>query len=280
MNMLLRRPIVFSLVGAATLVAQSQDDSYISHPSEKKVLFESQIAPSYELVLVGKDPAKMKKGFSLQAVVTPKILLKMYADQSRPVKTPSYMPQLTVRAAWKGDLVGFYPFLTLAHHSNGQSGDTYEPGDDSTLSVVNTETGNFATNYIKIGYAISAGPWPNHRLGVAYEHHPVHGWWFQIDNVIKDSYGRKRLHFFYEYAGKNMQVDVKYTRIYDAWSLPDGVSPNIVEATARWRVPVFRNMVWLFATYYQGQDYYNIHFNEQLEQFKMGVAIRTKLIQL
>lgn len=277
------------ITGARVGAQESKGDSYLSKPMRKNIIFEGQIAPDYEVYQFGKDPKKMRKGFSLQVIATPKILLEIYQSKSRPVKTPSYMPQVTFLGTWKTRSLYVYPFLTIAHHSNGQSGKTLENAQssvpaDTTIdtgenaSHVNTTDGNFMTNYIKIGYAVSLARFKNHKLGVAYEHHPLKGWWFQIDESLKDIYGRKRLHLYYEYDSKNIQVDAEYTKIYDEWALPEGVSSRILDITARFRVPGFKNMAWLFANMYQGQNYYNIHFNKQLRQFKMGLSVKTKLI--
>ncbi len=259
----------------STVFSQSNENSYLANPAKKGVLFEGQIAPSYELFHLGKDPDKMKRGFSLDVIVTPKVLLKVYSTGSQPVKSPSYMPMITFQACWKMRAMTIYPFVTIGHHSNGQTGATY----DST-GEVNTQTGDFYTNFYKLGYAMSSSAWPHHKIGIIYEHHPVHGWWFSIDDAIKGSYGRTRIHCFYKYEQKNIAAEINYTRIYDSWELAKGVSPNILEINFSWKIPGFKNLAWLFTNFYQGQDYYNIDFARQIRQFKMGLAIHTKLISL
>jgi hypothetical protein len=268
--------ILTALIAEAPLIySQTNENSYLANPAKKGILFEGQIAPSYELFHLGKEADKMKRGFSLDAIITPKVLLKVYSSQSRPLQSPSYMPMITFEACWKTDAVGIYPFVTIGHHSNGQTGTTYD-----SSGHINTRTGDFYTNFVKLGYAMSAAAWPHHKIGIVYEIHPVHGWWFSIDEAIKGSYGRKRIHCYYSYERKNVKAEVNYTRIYDSWELAQGVSPNILEINFSWRLPGLQNLASLFTNFYQGQDYYNIDFARQIRQFKMGLAIHTKLISL
>ena len=274
------------LVGSA--IAQTED-TYISYQNDRNIIFEGQIAPSYPVLKWGQKEDR-RDNFSGELIVVPKVLLKMYQSQSRPVKSPSYMPKITLQTHWKANGVTLSPFITIGHHSNGQAGPTVisdqktaNSGDsieNHQLSIINLESGSFATNYIQLGYRFSLSSLPNHSFGISYEHHPIHGWWFRIDKDIEDIYGRKRLHYEYQYASKGLQIDLAYTKIYDESELADRVSSHIYSATARIRLPVFKNLVWGFVSYYQGQDYYNIHFTEQIRQLKMGIAIQTKLVSL
>ncbi|MCB0490671.1 MAG: hypothetical protein KDC99_19515, partial [Cyclobacteriaceae bacterium] len=52
---------------------------------------------------------------------------------------------------------------------------------------------------------------------------------------------------------------------------------DITSGTVKLRLPMFKTPVWLFASYYQGQDYYNIYFENNVHRFKMGLAVQTKL---
>lgn len=115
----------------------------------------------------------------------------------------------------------------------------------------------------------------DHYFGISYEHHPVHGWWFGIDPAIQGLYSRKRVHYGYKYLGDTFQFDVDYTDLIDK---PQGTPRGILSATAKLKSPVFKKSMWLFASYYQGQDYYNINFLNSVRQFKTGIAIQTKLL--
>ncbi|MBL7959946.1 hypothetical protein JNL27_06850, partial [bacterium] len=165
--------------------------------------------------------------------------------------------------------------------SNGQGGDTFQEDDPNNGNpphhgtLPNTESGSFATNFIQTGYFFSLPGFEKHFLGISYEHHPVHGWWFGIDPVIQDIYGRKRLHYNYKFIGNVFQLDANYVWIIDH---PQGIPSGIFSTTARMKSPVFKKLMWFFASYYQGQDYYNINFTNKIKQFKTGIAIEAKLL--
>ena len=81
-------------------------------------------------------------------VLTPQIILRMYQEKSYPVRTPSYMPQVSLYYIMKDGKDGrsLSLFGRYAHHSNGQDGDFYlENGE------INVKSGDFATNYIESG---------------------------------------------------------------------------------------------------------------------------------
>lgn len=82
------------------------------------------------------------------AVLTPQIIIRMYNEESYPVRTPSYIPQISFyfltgnkQAPKKLTLFGRF-----GHHSNGQDGDFYNEDGD-----INLMSGNFATNFIELG---------------------------------------------------------------------------------------------------------------------------------
>lgn len=252
-----------------------QEDSYITYPIEDNILFEGQIAPNYPVANL-----KTRSGSAgLAVVITPKMILKMYRTQSNPVKTPSYMPRITFQGFVKGEGFDIYPYVMLSHHSNGQGGPTFLEEyvlDEENLTEVpklNTESGSFSTNFIRSGYYFSLKSFPKQYVGLSYEHHPVHGWWFSIDPLIKDIYGRKRLIYEYRYLSKLVEVELAHTRIFDK----SEDTRDITTGTIKLKMPMFKIPVWLFASYYQGQDYYNIYFQNNVHRFKMGLSVQTSL---
>ena len=270
---------LLSLLLSDVIRSQSPDETYITSPNGGRVLFEGQIAPSYPILLFGdRKKENFDNNFYGELIITPEVLLKMYRSQSRPVKSPSYMPKATFSVSWKSSSISMSPYFTIGHHSNGQAGNPFIEDSIADEKEINTESGSFATNFLELGYRFSFSNARNHVFGLSYQLHPVHGWWFRIDEDIKNIYGRKRLNYFYQYAGKNFQADLSYIKIYDEFELAPGVSSHIYSATARIRIPIFKNLVWGFVNYYQGQDYYNIHFTEEVKQVRMGIAIHTGLI--
>lgn len=263
------------LTMAAGIRAQNADDritmngSYISLPMRRGLLMEAQISPAYRVVSF---PAKVNAHTPVffQASILPEILLQMYRSESRPVKTPSYEPQIRFQAGFRGSGYAVYPYIILAHHSNGQSGDVFR--DSTQGPSLNTENGSFATNFIEAGYSLGIGKKDRHLLTVSMEFHPYDGV-FSIDKSIRNFYGRKRLKYGYAFNGRNITIRANYTRILDAGQLMGRVSSRIIEMESQFRLPLPKNDFRIFMNYYHGQNYYNIRFGERIRQFKMGIAI-------
>ena len=160
------------------------DGTYVfQHIPNSDLVFEAQIAPRIIIVdsigkatrsvlLEGKAPV-----WGYQVSATPMVRLRMFAETSNPVRTPSYMPKGTVQLArfrnvspstdaessefnagpvdmWLIDTIPF------GHHSNGQDGCLFTSevrnadGDcvgllPATIKTVNKENGSFSTNYIE-----------------------------------------------------------------------------------------------------------------------------------
>ncbi|MFO8148370.1 MAG: hypothetical protein R6U03_13365, partial [Gillisia sp.] len=123
----------------------NQGDSYITFPTDignlEPLIFEANVSPGFK-IREGKDSR-------LMAVLTPQIIVRMYDEFSYPVRTPSYMPNITFyfltgseRSINKLSLFG-----KIAHHSNGQNGDFYD--ENGTINLI---SGNFATNFIELGF--------------------------------------------------------------------------------------------------------------------------------
>lgn len=120
------------------------------------LVFEGQISPDFLFTL----SEKKTTGF----VLFPKIVIRMFNEESFPVKTPSYMPSLLFyhripspfnkkifRFAKSEDQLAFITYRIL-HNSNGQSGNYYTTNRDS----VNFINGNFSTNAVEIAFSWSS----------------------------------------------------------------------------------------------------------------------------
>jgi hypothetical protein len=120
---------------------------------ERSTFMEAQIAPNY-LVRFG-DSSRFALG------LTPRIILRMADNESFPIKTPSFMPMLTLFHRLNADGLARAKFskwlfkadhrlfliYRLAHHSNGQKDDFFVPG----TRRINFGTGNFTTDYCELG---------------------------------------------------------------------------------------------------------------------------------
>ena len=95
------------------------EDSYLAYPIETdRQIFELQIAPLYTL-------GPFRRSLGLGLTFSPGIRIKMFDAKSSPVKTPSYMPRVTLSRSFSAGRSDFTFFTALAHHSNGQSGQTF-----------------------------------------------------------------------------------------------------------------------------------------------------------
>lgn len=237
--------------------------SYLSIPQDKSLILEGAIAPSYE-VLEWK-----RSSWAIKAVITPEVLLQMSNGKSTPIHSPSYKPRISLLSAWTDGRFTLFPYVTLAHHSNGQDGPFR--GDSGR---VNTESGSFSTNFVQAGYFFTLDALPGHMIGVSFEFHPTRGI-FSIDESIQNLYGRKRVSYQYQYVRPSVRYEAIYVRIMDN---AEGTPGSTYSMKVKWRVPGFRKMVWLFANYYEGQNYYNVLFQERLRQFKAGLSIDAKFV--
>jgi hypothetical protein len=148
------------------------------------LIFEAQIAPRIVVIdSVGEATRRLlaairKPVWGWQLSATPMVRLRMFDEESSPVRTPSYMPKATVQIArftnlsradesdeeefsrgpvamWLLDVIPF------GHHSNGQTGclfasEAREPGGPCIESArhqvagaINKIDGGFSTNYIE-----------------------------------------------------------------------------------------------------------------------------------
>ena len=166
-------------------VSLKPDGSYVFQHTDGGLVFEAQIAPDIRIVdnfsraLERVLDANRPRVFAYSVFGTFLTRLRMFDEESSPVRTPSYMPKATIQLAWLKNrsagssddeqflrgpiemwLVNVIPF---GHHSNGQNGclfveqvriegecEPQQPAVDGPEDV-NTENGSFSTNYIRFG---------------------------------------------------------------------------------------------------------------------------------
>jgi hypothetical protein len=160
------------------------DGTYVfNHIPTSNLIVEAQIAP--RIIIVGSFgdvtrrllAAIRRPVWGWQLSTTPMVRLRLFNEESSPVRTPSYMPKATVQIAslrnvsradesdeeefsrgpvemWLIDVIPF------GHHSNGQNGCLFtsqsrQAGDECVesarpqSSAINTTDGSFSTNYIQ-----------------------------------------------------------------------------------------------------------------------------------
>lgn len=213
-------------------------------------------------------------------VLTPQIIVRMYQEKSYPVKTPSYIPQVTIYYMVAGNkkINNLSLFGRLAHHSNGQDGDFFlENGEVNLLS------GNFATNYLEAGLIktnINSRFNAHQFFKTSLEIHPK-AW---ISTELEGIYSRFRwnnsVSIFKLPAGnnlapkKNADLSLKGEATWMFGDVKDWAGISADRLNVRLTLyyhPKFLEDIGLFVQYYHGSDYYNMYFGHMLDLIRFGL---------
>lgn len=266
-----------------------REPSYITYAGGvgnlERLIFEANIIPYYLVSLSNSN----RWGVELSS----QVILRMYNQESYPVRTPSYMPSVTAfyqfREADKDhtDLFGYFSWW---HHSNGQEDSFYQ---DDSISI-NTLSGNFATNAIETGFFFSKPEKRNPyvirylKVSIVYHYHHIE----ELNNRLGDlrfyadlqtSINIPKALKFLKLTPQSiadrksmLYLSTKIGWIADGFDQNDPVSIKrlIVKGTISYKPAIFRD-VTLFTQYYYGQDYYNISFNRQLHVLRFGIMAKT-----
>ncbi len=250
----------------------------------EKLIFEADIMPYYLLKLSNSD----RWGIEL----SPEVIMRMYNEESLPVRTPSFMPRITgfyqFRESNNGkpDLFGY---ISLWHHSNGQENNFYN--EDSI--TINTRSGNFSTNSIEGGFFMSE-PDKRHPFVTRYikfsslyhfaqaeELKSIYGdlrFFIDLQGVINITKTLRALNILPNNTRPNyaiLYLSTKFGYIADDYNHYKALSLKrlIFKGTLSYK-PSFLRDVTLFTQYYYGQDYYNIYFARQLHVLRIGLMAK------
>jgi len=213
-------------------------------------------------------------------VFTPQIILRMYDERSYPVRTPSYIPQVTVYYMLTefGSSRNLSLYGRFAHHSNGQDGDFFlENGE------VNLLTGDFSRNYFETGFIKT---YFNTRFNAyqffktSIEIHPQ-GWGSDELEGIYRMYRWHNAISIFKLPSKetmssknNADISIKGEA---TWMFGDVNNLNAI-STERLNLgltfyyhPKFLEDIGLFVQYYHGSDYYNMYFSHRLDVLRFGL---------
>jgi hypothetical protein len=262
--------------GLMELSQVNQGNSYATFPTDigniEPLWFEVNLIPSFYL--------RKSKNSRLMAVLTPHIILRMYQERSYPVRTPSYMPQITLYYILDEIDEGkkLTAFGRYAHHSNGQDGDFFlENGD------INVISGDFSTNYVEAGLILTN---INARFNAyqffrtSFEFHPQDWSGHELEGI----YGKYRWNNAFSIyktspekindIRRKADISVKGETTWMFGELNNwGVfSLNRLNLSLiLYYHPNFLEDVGLFVQYYHGTDYYNIYFNHRLDIIRFGL---------
>ncbi|MDN3550901.1 hypothetical protein [Mucilaginibacter aquaedulcis] len=225
------------------------------------------------------------------AVFTPRVKIRLLDSRGAPVKSPSFMPGLTVFYHLNDDT--YKPkFLSFgySHHSNGVRGPSLNP--DGSF---NRDSGKFTTNFYTLTYYTGKRVDKkdliiNRYDNVALE---VHAGLFGLgaSEGLKDHYGFIRVNGsrMYNFAkayedplvkGKKtyknwQQVRFDFTYIadkYDNYSAADIKKRLNVSLRYYYQFPFMPSAALMFGGGYRGQDDYNQFFEDSYGYITIGLA--------
>lgn len=264
-------------IGLPIISQVNQGNSYITFPTDigniEPLWFEGNIIPNFYL--------RESKNSRCMGVLTPQIIIRMYQERSSPVRTPSYMPQITLyyRLKNKSNLQTQNLFIRFAHHSNGQDGDFYlENGE------LNLDSGDFATNYFEPGFIITN---VNKRLNAyqffktSVEIHPPGSGSTELDGI----YSKVRWHtaasifklpnnskLIANKGNASISLKGEATWMFGNVNNWDQISKDRLNLSLTFYYhPKSLEDIGLFVQYYHGLDYYNMYFSHRLEILRFGI---------
>lgn len=263
-------------IGIIGISQLNQGNSYITFPMDignvEPLWFEGNLIPNFYL--------RQSKNSRLVGVITPQVIIRMYQEVSFPVRSPSYIPQLTLYYSLieKGNNKNISLFSRIAHHSNGQEGDFFMDDGD-----INTKSGDFSTNYFEGGIMKTNF---NKRFKAfqffksSLEVHPQS--WSSAE--LAGIYSKVRWHnafSIFKLSNKNIDpkqrhadISVKGEAIWMFAELNGWESTSINRLNLYFTFfyhPKFLEDIGLFISFYHGLDYYNICFNHQIDVLRFGI---------
>ncbi len=264
------------IIGLPEISQANQGNSFITFPTDigniEPLWFEGNLMPNFNL--------RKSKNSRLMGVLTPQIIIRMFQERSYPVRTPSYIPQVTAyyllndcENPRKISLFG-----RIAHHSNGQDGDFLLPD-----SSINLQSGDFSTNFYEVGVLFTnfSKRFKAHQFfKTSFEMHPE-TW---IEDELNGIYSQYRWHTafsIFKIPGKKQDATKKkadisikgettwmFGNVYD-WSNFSTKRLNLT--LTLYYHPKFMEDIGLFVQYYHGSDYYNMYFSHRLDIVRFGL---------
>jgi len=259
----------------STIVMVNHGSSYITFPTDigniAPLWFEANLIPNFFI--------RVSKNSRLMGVITPQIIIRMYQEESYPVRTPSYIPQLSVyyMLSSKTEVNSLSIYGKYVHHSNGQEDDFYlENGE------INFKSGDFSTNYYELGliktnlsrkfnaaqfFGTSVEIYPPKAM--REDLHPVYSMFrwntkFSIFKIPTDQNNRKKAH---------ISIKGQTTWMFGELNGWSAFSLNRLNLSLTFYYhPKFLEDIGFFAQIYHGLDYYNIYyFSDQIDMIRFGI---------
>ncbi len=263
-------------IDLAKIAQVNQSDSYITFPTDigniAPLMFEANVNPSFII--------RERKESNLMAVLTSQITIRMYNEDSYPVKTPSYIPQVTFYylTGEKNPTDHYTLFGKFAHHSNGQDGDFYD-----TDSNINLQDGNFATNFFELGFIKTSFSKTLNATKFFKSSFEVHPRSWMLDELHGKYSGFRWHNAFFAYKlpvkmGHRGSVKADFSLKAQTTWLIDNINDWDTFNLKRFNIgvtfyyhPKFLEDIGFFVQFYHGTDYYNINFQHRLDIIRFGI---------
>jgi hypothetical protein len=243
------------------------------------LLFEGNVAPYFMLAI--------NKNARWGAELSTRIILRMYNEESYPIRTPSFIPKVTFfyhLVDSKNRKRDLFMYFSWFHHSNGQDGYFYN--EDSV--TINTHSGSFSTNWIEGGVYI-ARPDPfvpyttnSVKVYVAYDYLQeveLNGTYgrFRYFLDLQNNVNLSKLFRVHRQSYNNNKMLLRQS-LHVGWitgNLTDTKTIDSKRLILQYKLsfrPAFLNDVSVFLQYDYGEDYYNIFYNRSLNVVRIGIA--------
>jgi len=253
----------------------NQTGSYVTFPTDigniASLMFEANISPNFII--------RQRKDSRLMAVLTPQVIIRMYNEESFPVKTPSYIPQVSFYYLMgnKQSKVHNTLFGRVAHHSNGQDGNFYDEN-----GAINLQSGNFATNYFELGLIKTSHSNMFNAVQFFKSSLEVHPRSWMLEELYGQFSGLRWHNTFEAFklpfikSGKddnpNFSLKAETTLKLDNYNGIKTFDLDKLNASLTlFYHPKFLEDIGFFIQFYHGTDYYNIYFNETLDVIRFGI---------
>jgi hypothetical protein len=264
-----------SEIGLKLISQVNQGNSYITFPTDigniERLWFEGNVIPNFYL--------RKSRDSRLMGVLTPQIIIRMYQEESFPVRTPSYMPQITLYYLLneKTNSRSFSLYGRAGHHSNGQEGVFFF--DDGSLNV---KSGSFATNFFELGliktnintrfnaYQFFKSSFEIHPEGFIQDElmgiYSPYRWYnaFSIFKLASDENSHNNHKPAFSIKGETTWMFGDYNQL-EAFSFE-----RLNLSLTFYYHPKFLEDIGLFVQYYHGSDYYNMYFDHRLDVLRFG----------
>jgi len=234
--------------------------------------FEANLIPSFYI--------RVSDDSRLLGVLTPQVILRMYQEESFPVRTPSYMPQTTLYWSMYNEdqYKSLNLFGRLAHHSNGQQDEFFKENGE-----INIKSGNFSTNYFELGLIktdLNTRFNAVRMLRTSVEIHPPILSADELDGRYSFYRWNNLLYIFKlnktdqlnRSQKANISLKAELNWLFGKMDERDFLDIDRLTFSGTFTYhPNFFEDIVLFIQYYHGQDYYNIYFSNTVHVIRLGI---------